>query len=89
MHTCELVSSPAVFRELARGTSAHVPARLALILGLPLLVVTPEAIRTAKVYRHLANHNKFNQIRRINTELGLQVPVITSPQHLRGSNEQA
>jgi predicted nucleic acid-binding protein len=122
MRKYDLVSSPAVFLELARGTSAHVPARLALVLRLPLLEITPEAIRTAKMYverkimpanpfedalhlalashhecwalvtwnfRHLANDNKFNQIRRINTELGLRVPVITSPQHLAGeSNEQ-
>jgi predicted nucleic acid-binding protein len=115
--TCELVSSPVVFRELARGKSAHVPSRLALIMDLTLLPITAEAMATAEVYvrrkimpadpyedalhlalashhncgvlvtwnyRHLANGNKFNQIRRINAELGLPFPLITTPEQLSG-----
>jgi predicted nucleic acid-binding protein len=121
--TCELVSSAAVFRELARGRSRHVPERLALLLDLRMLEVTSEAFRIARVYverrimpanpfedalhlalasyhecdalatwnyRHLANSNKFNQIRRINQELGLWIPVITTPRELMGgAHEQA
>jgi predicted nucleic acid-binding protein len=119
--TCELVSSPVVFRELARGKSSHVPARLALLLDLTMLEVTSDANRIAKIYverrimpanpfedamhlalasyhecdalatwnyRHLANPNKFNQIRRINTELGLWIPVITTPQQLMGGSDE-
>jgi predicted nucleic acid-binding protein len=113
----ELVSSPVVFRELARGRSAHVPDRLALIMELRLLEVTAGALETADTYvlrrimpadpfedalhlalashhecdllvtwnyRHLANHNKFNVIRRVNAERGLPFPTITSPQQLSG-----
>jgi predicted nucleic acid-binding protein len=114
---CEFVSSPVVFRELARGKSAHVPDRLALILELTTLPVTPEAMETAEVYvrqrvmpedpyedalhlalashhncgvlatwnyRHLANRNKFEQIRRINAARGLPFPMIASPEQLSG-----
>ena len=35
-------------------------------------------------FRHLANPNKFNQIRRINVEAGLFVPAILTPQQLLG-----
>lgn len=35
-------------------------------------------------YRHLANRNKFNQIRRINVECGLFVPEIVTPRQLLG-----
>lgn len=35
-------------------------------------------------YRHLANPNKFNQIRRINMEAGLFVPAIVTPKQLLG-----
>lgn len=115
--TCELVSSAVVFRELARGRSVHVPARLELLMDLTLLPVTAEAMETAEVYvrqkimpadpyedalhlalashhncgvlvtwnyRHLANSNKFNRLRRINAELGLPFPLITSPEQLSG-----
>jgi predicted nucleic acid-binding protein len=115
--TCELFSSPVVFRELARGSSKHVADRLALIMELRMLEVTAGAIETAEVYvsrrimpadpfedalhlalashhecdllvtwnyRHLANGNKFNQLRRINAELGLPFPLITSPEQLSG-----
>jgi predicted nucleic acid-binding protein len=34
-------------------------------------------------FRHLANPNKFNQIRRINVEAGLFVPAILTPQQLQ------
>jgi predicted nucleic acid-binding protein len=34
--------------------------------------------------RHLANPNKFNQIRRINVNAGLFVPAIVTPQQLLG-----
>jgi predicted nucleic acid-binding protein len=58
---CEMVSSPVVFRELARGRSAHVPARLALVLDLRMLEVTPDALRIAKVYveRRIMPANPF------------------------------
>jgi predicted nucleic acid-binding protein len=35
-------------------------------------------------FRHLANSNKFNQIRRINVESGLFVPAILTPEQLLG-----
>jgi predicted nucleic acid-binding protein len=35
-------------------------------------------------FRHLANPNKFNQIRRINLEGGLFVPAILTPEQLLG-----
>lgn len=93
------------------------PARLALILELTLLPITPEAMETAEVYvrqrimpadpyedalhlalashhncgvlatwnyRHLANRNKFNQIRKINAALGLSFPAITTPEQRSG-----
>lgn len=33
-------------------------------------------------YRHLANVNKFDRIRWVNTQLGLSVPELTTPRHL-------
>lgn len=35
-------------------------------------------------FRHLANRNKFDRIRRINAELGLFVPAILTPDQLLG-----
>lgn len=37
--------------------------------------------------RHLANANKFGHIRRLNTLLGLTVPIITTPLELLGDEE--
>ncbi|MBM3239512.1 type II toxin-antitoxin system VapC family toxin [Candidatus Poribacteria bacterium] len=34
--------------------------------------------------KHLANANKFNHIRRVNTLLGLHIPVLTTPLELMG-----
>jgi predicted nucleic acid-binding protein len=48
--TCELVVSPAVVRELARGRSNQVPHRLALIRDLTLLMSDDEVNETAAVY---------------------------------------
>lgn len=39
-------------------------------------------------YRHLANPNKFNHIRVLNTQLGLFVPSLVTPQQLRGADEE-
>jgi predicted nucleic acid-binding protein len=36
---------------------------------------------------HLANANKFTHIRRINTMLGLYVPILTTPSQLIGGEE--
>ena len=36
-------------------------------------------------YRHLANANKFQHIRRVNVKLGLAVPQIVTPRELMGS----
>ena len=118
--TCELVASLAVMRELAKGTSSHVPARLALVDTCVPLEITPSAIATAETYvrrrimpahpfedalhlalashhrcavlatwdfRHLANPTKFDFIRRINTQLRLPVPLITTPEDLLGEND--
>jgi predicted nucleic acid-binding protein len=35
-------------------------------------------------YRHLANEHKFNRIRRLNTQLGLPVPELTTPRDRLG-----
>ena len=119
--SCELVASPAVLRELANGTSRHVPARMALLGECPLLEITPAIMETAGVYvsrkvmpahpfedalhlalashnrcevlatwdfRHLANPTKFNHIRRINTQLGLFVPLIATPAQLLGGTDE-
>ena len=37
--------------------------------------------------RHLANANKFNHIRRVNTLLGLSVPTLATPLELTGGEE--
>lgn len=37
--------------------------------------------------KHLANPNKFQHIRIVNTALGLYVPVITTPNQLIGGND--
>lgn len=50
VHTCELVTSPAVLRELARGRSVHVPNRLALLHGLDLVLSSEAVAATAAVY---------------------------------------
>lgn len=117
IESCELVSSAAVIREVVRGMSRHVHARLAMIGSLTLLEVRPEAVETARLYvrlrimpadpyedalhlalashhncdalvtwnyQHLANANKFAQIRRINVEMGLPVPAIVTPEQLLG-----
>jgi predicted nucleic acid-binding protein len=39
--------------------------------------------------KHLANANKFNHIRRINTMLGLYVPILATPLELLGGIENA
>ena len=38
--------------------------------------------------RHLANANKAGQIRRVNTLMGLYVPVLTTPLQLLGENDE-
>ena len=37
--------------------------------------------------RHLANPNKFNHIRRVNTMLGIQVPALVTPYELLGVDD--
>lgn len=37
--------------------------------------------------QHLANANKFNHIKRINTMLGLFIPILTTPLELLGGEE--
>ena len=37
--------------------------------------------------RHLANANKFGHIRRVNTLLGLYVPLLVTPLELLGGKE--
>lgn len=39
--------------------------------------------------RHLANANKFGHIRRVNTLLGLSVPLLVTPLELLGGKEDA
>ena len=50
VHTSELVISPAVVRELARGHSNQVPHRLALIRDLTLLMSDEEVDETVATY---------------------------------------
>lgn len=50
--SCELVTSPAVLRELANGTSRHVAARMSLLNGLLVLEITPAVQETAATYVH-------------------------------------
>lgn len=38
-------------------------------------------------YRHLANANKFDQLRRINVLRGVPMPLITTPADLLGGND--
>jgi len=38
-------------------------------------------------YRHLANATKFDRIRRLNTQLGLPVPELTTPRLLLGVDD--
>jgi hypothetical protein len=38
--------------------------------------------------RHLANANKFSHIRRVNTILGLYVPVLLTPLEMLGGREE-
>jgi hypothetical protein len=38
-------------------------------------------------FRHLANPSKFDFIRRINKQLGLPMPLITTPEDLLGEND--
>jgi predicted nucleic acid-binding protein len=53
IHACELVTSPAVLRELARGRSDLVPRRLEMIEELELLSPHEDVDRTAALYvRH-------------------------------------
>lgn len=117
LESCELVTSAAVVREVVRGRSRHVHARLAMIGSLQFLPVTDAAMDTARLYvrrrimpadpyedalhlalashhncdalvtwnyRHLANPNKFAQIRRINVECGLTIPALVTPAQLLG-----
>lgn len=117
-----MVTSLAVISEISRGTSSHVPERLALVSTLDLLEIESIAFRIADTYirnkimpadprgdalhlalaschrcdflvtwnyKHLANPNKFARIRRINTQLGLFTPTLTTPEELMGgSNEE-
>ena len=46
----DLVTSPAVLRELSNGTSPHVPARLRLLSDLPVLEITPAVMSPAATY---------------------------------------
>jgi len=53
IHACELVTSPAVLRELARGRSDLVPKRLEMIEDLELLPPHEDVDRAAALYvRH-------------------------------------
>jgi predicted nucleic acid-binding protein len=40
-------------------------------------------------YRHLANVHKFDRIRRLNLQLGLPVPELTTPRHLMGGGDES
>lgn len=111
----DLFTSTVVLTELRRGTSVHVPLRLALLSEIPTLPVAtavdgivhtyvsnklmpgnpPEDalhLALASCYdcdfivtwncRHLANRNKAQHIRQINTRLGLPVPRLVTPADL-------
>jgi predicted nucleic acid-binding protein len=50
LSTCELVTSGAVLRELARGRSDQVPRRRELVKELPLLLADEQVDQTVAVY---------------------------------------
>jgi predicted nucleic acid-binding protein len=119
----DLLSSDAVFAELARGTSEKTDARIALLEGIELLEITEDIEELAKVYidklvmpndptgdalhlalasfyrvdvlltwncQHLANPNKMEHIRIVNDELGLPMPLLTTPlNYLSGGESDA
>lgn len=47
---CNLVTSPVTLRELLRGRSRHVPARIALLEEMEVLNVTAPVLATARTY---------------------------------------
>jgi predicted nucleic acid-binding protein len=114
-YSCELLVSPEVLREAARGSSEMVPRRLEMLKDLGRLYSSEEIDRTAALYvqhklmprdvqgdalhvalashhhcdalvtwnyRHLANPNKLDRLRKLNTELGLPVPRMRTPRQL-------
>lgn len=117
----ELVTSPAVLDELARGVAERSAERLALVRDLPILPVDSAIVEIVQAYihhkvmpanpagdalhlalasyhkcdflvtwncQHLANANKFGHIRRVNTMLGLFVPILTTPLELLGASDE-
>ncbi len=50
VRACQLITSPAVLREVAQGHSVHVPKRLALLQNLELVVSNKDVAATAAVY---------------------------------------
>ena len=117
----QLYSSPAVIVELERGTIGSLREdRISLVDEIPLLEITPEVRKVAKIYierllmpndadgdalhlalvsvheidvlltwncKHLANPNKLRHISRLNTELGLMVPLVTTPLNYLSESE--
>lgn len=112
-HSCELLISGPVLRELAGGRPEEAALRLALVQDLGVLDSSVAVRSTANLYvrhklmpaasegdalhlalasrhrcdvlatwnyRHLANPNKLERIRRLNEELGLFLPRILTPQ---------
>lgn len=115
----ELVTSPAVVKELERGDYPTRSQCLELIKSLPLLALEPAVVEIAEAYiarhvmpadpagdalhlalasfhrcdflvtwncQHLANAAKFSHIRRVNTLLGLYVPILVTPLELLTEN---
>jgi hypothetical protein len=94
----ELVTSVAVIDELGQGDFPAQGDCLALLEGLPVLAVEPAILEIVESYishhvmpndpvgdaLHLANANKFDHIRRVNTLLGLYVPALVTPLEFLG-----
>ena len=88
----ELVTSAAVVEELSR---ADFPARKVMpsnpvgdALHLALASLHRCDFLLTWNCRHLANANKFDHIRRVNTLLGLFVPALVTPLELLGNEDE-
>lgn len=97
-HRYEVLTSTAVLAELDTGSLPHRNEALAMAMGLPAIPVEDEIREIVDVYirrrvmpndplgdaLHLANANKFAHIRRVNTLLGLHMPMLVTPLELMG-----
>ena len=88
----ELVTSDAVLDELRDGEYPSREAAVDLVRDLPRLELTRAVAEIVNAYvrhrQHLTNANKFTQIRRVNSLLGLFVPAVVNPLELLGEDDE-